>query len=458
MVSIFISILVVFCVTAPRLRETMTRAMRATASAGRALASAAASVSSSSSSSSSVWCGRAGFDAPWFASMASSARVRTGARGKFVRWVRPALRAVACDDDDGGDGVRHVLDSAHAAAAAAAAAALRATERRRAALTDTFGRAHNYLRVSLTERCNLRCGYCMPEEGVELTPDGKLLTADEVERLVRVFAGAGVDKVRLTGGEPTVRRDLEDIVKRVAAVPGIVDVSITTNGVTLAKRLETLKANGLTRLNISLDTLVPAKFEFMTRRKGQERVMASIDKAIKLGFESVKVNCVVMRGQNDDELLDFVALTKEKPINVRFIEYMPFDGNKWSTKKMVSYVEMKSRIEDAFGALMRKDDSPEEVAKNFTIDGHAGSVSFVTSMTKSFCSGCNRLRIMADGNLKVCLFGNSEVSLRDAMRRGDTNDDLLDVIGAAVNRKKAAHAGMHELAQLDNRAMIKIGG
>lgn len=298
----------------------------------------------------------------------------------------------------------------------------------------------------------------MPEEGVELTPDGKLLTADEVERLVRVFAGAGVDKVRLTGGEPTVRRDLEDIVKRVAAVPGIVDVSITTNGVTLAKRLETLKANGLTRLNISLDTLVPAKFEFMTRRKGQERVMASIDKAIELGFESVKVNCVVMRGQNDDELLDFVALTKEKPINVRFIEYMPFDGNKWSTKKMVSYVEMKSRIEDAFGALTRKDDSPEEVAKNFTIDGHAGSVSFVTSMTKSFCSGCNRLRIMADGNLKVCLFGNSEVSLRDAMRRGDTNDDLLDVIGAAVSRKKAAHAGMHELAQLDNRAMIKIGG
>lgn len=436
----------------------MTRAMRASASAARALASAAASVSSSSSTSSSVWCGRVGFDAPWFASMASSARVRTGAGGKFVRWVRPALRAVACDDDDGGDGVRHVLDSAHAAAAAAAAAALRATERRRAALTDTFGRAHNYLRVSLTERCNLRCGYCMPEEGVELTPDGKLLTADEVERLVRVFAGAGVDKVRLTGGEPTVRRDLEDIVKRVAAVPGIVDVSITTNGVTLAKRLETLKANGLTRLNISLDTLVPAKFEFMTRRKGQERVMASIDKAIELGFASVKVNCVVMRGQNDDELLDFVALTKEKPINVRFIEYMPFDGNKWSTKKMVSYVEMKSRIEDAFGALMRKDDSPEEVAKNFTIDGHAGSVSFVTSMTKSFCSGCNRLRIMADGNLKVCLFGNSEVSLRDAMRRGDTNDDLLDVIGAAVNRKKAAHAGMHELAQLDNRAMIKIGG
>ena len=384
----------------------------------------------------------------------------------FARWMRPALRGATATVEerdaraDAEAGATRARDAAgvEARAAAAAAEARRRRERRREALTDTFGRAHNYLRVSLTERCNLRCGYCMPEEGVELTPDGKLLTADEVERLVRVFAGAGVDKVRLTGGEPTVRRDLEDIVKRVAAVPGIVDVSITTNGLTLAKRLEALKANGLTRLNISLDTLVPAKFEFMTRRKGQERVMASIDKAIELGFDSVKVNCVVMRGQNDDELLDFVALTKEKPINVRFIEYMPFDGNKWSTTKMVSYVEMKSRIEDAFGALTRKDDSPEEVAKNFTIEGHAGSVSFVTSMTKSFCSGCNRLRIMADGNLKVCLFGNSEVSLRDAMRRGCTNDELLDVIGAAVSRKKAAHAGMHELAQLDNRAMIKIGG
>jgi len=326
------------------------------------------------------------------------------------------------------------------------------------ALTDTFGRAHTYLRVSLTERCNLRCVYCMPEDGVKLTPSEDLLSADEVERLVSVFARAGVNKVRLTGGEPTVRSDLEDIVKRVAAVPGIVDVSMTTNGVTLGKRLETLKANGLTRLNISLDTLVPAKFEFMTRRKGQERVVASIDKAIELGFQSVKVNCVVMRGQNDDELLDFVALTKNKPINVRFIEYMPFDGNKWSTKKVVSYVEMKSRIEEKYGALVRRDDAPEEVAKNFSVDGHVGSVSFVTSMTNSFCAGCNRLRIMADGNLKVCLFGNSEVSLRDAMRRGDTNDDLLDVIGAAVRRKKAAHAGMDELARLDNRAMIKIGG
>ena len=328
----------------------------------------------------------------------------------------------------------------------------------RDALVDGFGRRHNYLRISLTERCNLRCGYCMPEEGVDLTPNGDLLTAEEIERLVRVFASAGVDKVRLTGGEPTVRKDLEEVVKRAASVPGIRDVSVTTNGVTLEKRLEKLKANGLTRLNISLDTLVPAKFEFMTRRKGQERVMASINKAVELGFDSVKVNVVVMRGQNDDEIVDFVELTKDKPINVRFIEYMPFDGNKWSTKKMMSYAEMKTRVEERFGALQRLADPKEEVAKNFSIPGHVGTVSFITSMTNSFCSGCNRLRIMADGNLKVCLFGNSEVSLRDSMRSGDDDDRLLSVISAAVKRKKAAHAGMHELAASDNRAMIKIGG
>ena len=324
-------------------------------------------------------------------------------------------------------------------------------------LVDAFGRGHNYLRISLTERCNLRCGYCMPEEGTELTPDPDLLTASEVGRLVEIFARAGVDKVRLTGGEPTVRKDLEEVVGRVAATPGVREVSVTTNGVALERRLDELKARGLTRLNVSLDTLVPAKFEFMTRRKGQERVMRSIDRAVELGFKSVKVNVVVMRGQNDDEILDFVELTKTKPINVRFIEYMPFDGNKWSEKKMVSYAEMRARVDEKY-ALERLDDPREEVAKNFRVRGHVGTVSFVTSMTNHFCSGCNRLRIMADGNLKVCLFGNAEVSLRDAMRGGATDEDILRIIGEAVKRKKAKHAGMHEIALGENRAMIRIGG
>ena len=301
----------------------------------------------------------------------------------------------------------------------------------------------------------------MPEEGIDLTASSHLLTADEVERVARLFVAAGVDKIRLTGGEPTVRRDLEDIVARLSALPGLKHVAVTTNGVTLHRRLEALRNAGLDLINISLDTLVPEKFEMLTRRRGHDRVLKSIRRAVELGYDPVKVNVVLMRGVNDDELLDFVAMTKDDPINVRFIEYMPFDGNKWETQKVVSYAEARGRIADAHPSMTRdqKRDHKTEVAKNFTIDGHRGSVSFITSMTSSFCGGCNRLRVLADGALKVCLFGNNEVSLRDAMRGGATDEELLlDVVAPAVGRKKAAHAGMHDLAKMDNRSMIRIGG
>lgn len=329
------------------------------------------------------------------------------------------------------------------------------------ALTDSYGRKHSYLRVSLTERCNLRCTYCMPEEGVELTPSPELLTANEIERLVRLFANAGITKVRLTGGEPTLRKDLNDIVSKIAAVPGIQHVGITTNGIKLARILPQLRESGLSLLNISLDTLRPSRFEAMTRRKGHERVLECIDYAISLGYEPVKVNTVLMRGVNDDEIGDFVRLTKDKPVNVRFIEYMPFDGNFWSSDKMVPWREVARTVEDSVGipgALNRQKDPAGEVAKNFSLPGHRGSVSFVTSMTSAFCGDCNRLRLMADGNFKVCLFGANEVSLRDAMRGGASEEDLLAVISAAVQKKKAAHAGMFTLARTKNRAMVKIGG
>lgn len=397
------------------------------------------------------------------------------AREKFTRRIASSTGAVAGaraserahhrDGDSDARARRHEFDARRRArdvdaSTSARDAVMRDGRTRPVApeLVDSHGRAHTYLRISLTERCNLRCGYCMPEEGVELTPNDALLTTDEIARVIRIFARAGVDKVRLTGGEPTVRRDLEEVVRRAAGTPGVRDVSVTTNGVALERRLEGLKASGLTRLNVSLDTLVPAKFEFMTRRRGHERVLRSVARAVELGFQSVKVNCVVTRHQNDDELIDFVNMTKDSPINVRFIEYMPFDGNKWSTEKMVSYAEMRSRIEDAFGPLSRLDDPIEEVAKNFAVPGHAGTVSFVTSMTDAFCGGCNRLRVMADGNLKVCLFGAAETSLRDAMRSGADDDAILRLIGAAVSKKKASHAGMHEIAASNNRAMIKIGG
>ncbi|KAL6762460.1 hypothetical protein V8C86DRAFT_1784679 [Haematococcus lacustris] len=323
-------------------------------------------------------------------------------------------------------------------------------------------RLHTYLRISLTERCNLRCTYCMPAEGVELTPAASLLTTQEIMRLARLFVEAGVRKVRLTGGEPTLRPDLTSLVTQLSALPGLACLAMTTNGITLARQLPALKTAGLTALNISLDTLQPERFLQLARRPGLPKVLRSLDTALALGYDLVKVNVVVMRGVNDDELPDFVSLTRDKPINVRFIEYMPFDGNVWTDKKLVPYKEMRARVEASLTApllqLVRVADPVGAVAKNFRVSGHVGSVSFITSMTSHFCGDCNRLRLLADGSLKVCLFGANEVSLRDAMREGASDDDLRLVIRAAVRRKKAAHAGMFELAAAQNRPMIKIGG
>ncbi|CAN6440193.1 unnamed protein product [Victoria cruziana] len=325
-------------------------------------------------------------------------------------------------------------------------------------LIDSFGRMHTYLRISLTERCNLRCQYCMPAEGVQLTPKPELLTSDEIVRLAHIFISSGVNKIRLTGGEPTVRKDLEDICLQLSSLKGLKSLAMTTNGIAVARKLPKLKECGLKSVNISLDTLVPAKFEFMTRRKGHEKVLESIDASINLGYNPVKVNCVVMRGINDDELCDFVEMTRYKPVNIRLIEFMPFDGNVWNIKKLVPYSEMLDRVEKRFGKLKKLHDHDTDTAKSFKVDHFCGTVSFITSMTEHFCAGCNRLRILADGNFKVCLFGPSEVSLRDSVRSGIDDDGLKEIIGAAVKRKKFAHADMFQLAKTTNRPMIHIGG
>ncbi|EPY76626.1 molybdenum cofactor biosynthesis protein 1 isoform a [Camelus ferus] len=311
-------------------------------------------------------------------------------------------------------------------------------------LTDSFGRRHSYLRISLTEKCNLRCQYCMPEEGVPLTPKADLLTTEEILTLARLFVKEGVDKIRLTGGEPLIRPDVVNIVAQLRQLEGLRTIGITTNGINLARLLPQLQKAGLSAINISLDTLVPAKFEFIVRRKGFHKVMEGIHKAIELGYSPVKVNCVVMRGLNEDELLDFVALTKGLPLDVRFIEYMPFDGNKWNFKKMVSYKEMLDTLRQRWPELEKLPEEESSTAKAFKIPGFQGQVSFITSMSEHFCGTCNRLRITADGNLKVCLFGNSEVSLRDHLRAGASEEELLSIIGAAVGRKKRQHAGEEE--------------
>ncbi|XP_056588194.1 molybdenum cofactor biosynthesis protein 1-like isoform X1 [Triplophysa dalaica] len=324
-------------------------------------------------------------------------------------------------------------------------------------LTDSFGRRHNYLRISLTERCNFRCQYCMPEEGVKLTPRSQLLTTEELLTLARLFVLEGVNKIRLTGGEPLIRKDILHIIAELRKLEGLKTIAVTTNGTTLTRQLPGLKKAGLDLLNISMDSLVPAKFEFITRRKGFHKVMEGIEKAIEMGYNPVKVNCVVMRGLNEDELLDFVLLTEKKPLDVRFIEYMPFDGNRWNFKKMVSYQEMLDCIKQKWPNLEQVPGEETNTAKAFRVPGFQGQLGFITSMSDHFCGTCNRLRITADGNLKVCLFGNSEVSLRDRLRSGASEEELLHVIGAAVGRKKKQHAGMLNLSQMKNRPMILIG-
>ncbi|XP_015609559.1 molybdenum cofactor biosynthesis protein 1 isoform X2 [Cephus cinctus] len=316
-------------------------------------------------------------------------------------------------------------------------------------LTDTFGRVHTYLRISVTERCNLRCMYCMPAEGVKLTKKEGILTTDEIIRVADVFVKEGVTKIRLTGGEPTVRKDIIDIVARLKQLNGLQKVTMTTNGLTLTRMLPALQRAGLDGLNISLDTLKQDRFELFTRRKGWPRVIAAIDLAVQLGYDPVKINCVVMRGFNDDELMDFVGLTKDKPIDVRFIEYMPFSGNEWKENKMVSFNNMKQIIRTKFPEFHAIENEPNNTSKAYKVPGFKGQVGFITSMSEHFCNSCNRLRITADGNLKVCLFeGKGEVSLKDALRSGATEQDLRNLISGAVLRKKKQHADSAKIRQL----------
>lgn len=300
----------------------------------------------------------------------------------------------------------------------------------------------------------------MPEEGITLTPNSHLLTTDEIIKIATIFVSEGVKKIRLTGGEPLVRGDVVDIVRRLKQLPGLETVAMTTNGLTLARKLPALKDAGLNALNISLDTLVPEKFEFVSRRPkaGHAKVLHSIEKSLDMEFSPVKVNCVVMRGLNEDEILNFVDITKDKNIDVRFIEYMPFDGNKWNTKKMVSYSEMLQIIREKYPEFRRIADAPNDTSKGFKVDGFKGQVGFITSMSENFCGSCNRLRMTADGNLKVCLFGNTEISLRDSLRQGIPDDELKHLIEAAVKRKKPRHAGVTNLPSMKNRPMILIGG
>jgi len=368
-------------------------------------------------------------------------------------------------------------------------------------LTDTHAREHDYLRISLTERCNLRCLYCMPEEGIALSPPATQLTTPEIIYLCQLFVSQGVNKIRLTGGEPTVRKDILELMRRIGGLrsAGLKELALTTNGISLWRKLDAMVEAGLTGVNISLDTLDPFQFQLLTRRQGFDAVMKSINRVQEMNRlgagVKLKINCVMMRGLNDHQILPFVEMTREQDVEVRFIEYMPFGGNKWSENKMLPYAEMLERIREKFPGVARLRDKRNDTSKTWQVPGFVGRVGFITSMTHNFCGTCNRLRITSDGNLKVCLHGETEVSLRDLLRKdhgGEPMDDeafdavrqieldrrkglngrfsggeegwmskerqLLETIGAAVKRKKAKHAGMGQLENMKNRPMILIGG
>ncbi|MBU1298697.1 MAG: GTP 3',8-cyclase MoaA [Bacteroidetes bacterium] len=334
-------------------------------------------------------------------------------------------------------------------------------------LLDSFNRIHNYLRISVTDRCNFRCSYCLPAisdskkqagmqaNGIDLKPRQEILTFDEIYRVAKILSELGVNKVRLTGGEPLARKDVEALIIRISSLYNIKTIGMTTNGYYLAEKVELLKNSGLTHLNISLDTLNPSRFKEITLRDGLDKVMKGIYSAIDAGFDALKLNVVVIRGFNDDEILNFVDFVQDKPIQVRFIEYMPFKNNSWREDGFVPYDEIKNNISDKYD-LITSDGG--KVSKDFSIDGFVGSVGFITSISNHFCGTCNRLRMTADGHLKTCLFSNDEVSIMALLRNGASDDEIKSLILDTLKQKNEMHDGIAGLLKSENRSMLQIGG
>jgi molybdenum cofactor biosynthesis protein A len=325
-------------------------------------------------------------------------------------------------------------------------------------LIDSFGRKHNYLRISLTERCNLRCFYCMPEEGVVLRDRAEFMTSEEVVYLAGLFVKLGVEKIRLTGGEPLIKKDIANVMTQLGSLP--IDLGLTTNGLLVDRHIETFKTAGIKNINLSLDTLQEDRFNKITRRNSFQQVMKNIHLLFSMGFK-VKVNVVLMRGENEDEIIDFVEWSKNLPVNIRFIEFMPFSGNNWNTNKKIPHDEVVQTVIQHFGAdkLIKIKDQKNDTAVNYQIKGFQGSFGLISTVTQPFCSSCNRIRLTADGKLKNCLFSDNELDLLTPLRAGE---DILQLIEKAIIEKKGERGGITDFdsfsAHNNNRSMITIGG
>lgn len=328
-------------------------------------------------------------------------------------------------------------------------------------LEDTFGRVHNYLRISLTEKCNLRCTYCMPAEGVPLTPASNLMNAEEIYQIAKIFVANGVDKIRLTGGEPSVRKDFKEIIQKLSNLN--VSVAISTNAVIIDKFIDDLKEANIKIVNVSLDTLNPERFKKITLKSSFDKVWNNLLLLIDKGFK-VKLNVVLLKGENDHEIIEFIKMTKDLPISVRFIEFMPFDGNRWDRSMTVSFKEINEEVLRVYhkDEVIKLEDAPNDTAKNYQIKGYKGSYAIISTVTNPFCDGCNRLRLTANGRLKNCLFSEKESDLLTAFRKGEA---IEPIIQRAVLNKAAVRSGLDTPEKFENtdnhhknRSMIAIGG
>lgn len=325
-------------------------------------------------------------------------------------------------------------------------------------IQDSFGRVHNYLRISLTDNCNLRCFYCMPDEKYAFAPAAKLMQPDEIETLAKLFVAQGVNKIRLTGGEPLVRKDAAAIIERLGKLD--IKLAITTNGIRIDELLPQIVAAGFSQINISLDTLKADRFLKITHRDYFNRVRSNIDLLLRNNIIP-KINVVVMKDLNDDEINDFVEWTRDIPIQVRFIEFMPFSGNRWTSNQVFTLQEILAQVATKYN-FDQTPGEPNDTAKHFQPEGHKGSFAVISTMSEPFCDTCNRMRLTADGKLKNCLFSKEETDLLTALRNGE---EILPLIQDTILRKAKALGGQFsgvfnniDPESIDNRSMITIGG
>lgn len=331
-------------------------------------------------------------------------------------------------------------------------------------LTDNYNRVHDYLRISLTDKCNLNCIYCNPAKShIKKLKRDEVLSYDELLRLISIFTGKlGVKKIRFTGGEPLVRKDVINFFQHVYLLKKQFGFTtgLTTNGTLLEDILPELKKFGLDKLNISLDSLKPERFKYITGKENLDSVLTAINKAKKLGFSPLKINVVVMKNVNDNEIINFVDFIKDTNLNVRFIEYMPFGNNNWNQNEFISYEEIKNIVETQY-VLKEITGMKNLVAKDFSIEGHSGIVSFISSISNHFCSSCNRLRIDAEGRMKLCLFsnGDNELKFKEILSNSEYSDeDICSMIEESLQFKPIIHPELDGLLKLQENNMLSIGG